>query len=107
LARRGAPQQSFMRVGEAAAAEIRHRVGLAPDDVVEDPETEILQCRADPEDVVVGADDPQPAIWLQQAPARPEPSMAEPVVFVEPGELVPIVVDPVDPAVVWSMQFAA
>ena len=57
LARR--PDQRLVRVGEAAAAEIRHRVDLAPHHVVEDPEAEILQDRADAEDVVIGADHPQ------------------------------------------------
>src|SRR5579863_1488358 len=51
------PDHSLMGVGEAAAAEIRHRIGLAPDDIVEDPETEILENGADAEDVVIGADD--------------------------------------------------
>ena len=35
----GAPDQRFMGIGEARAAEIGHRVGLAPDDVVEDPDS--------------------------------------------------------------------
>ena len=54
LARR--PDQCLVCVGEAAAAEIRHRVGFAPDDVVEDPEAHILEHGADAEDVVIGAD---------------------------------------------------
>ena len=53
-----------MRVGEAGAFEIRHRVGLAPDDIVEDPITSILHSRADAEDIVVAANDPKRAIWL-------------------------------------------
>src|SRR3982074_2957804 len=68
-ARRGVaarPDQCLVRVGEAAAAEIRHRVRLAPDHVVEDPEAEVLQDRADAEDVVVGADHPQ-----RRAPLHP------------------------------------
>ena len=51
------PDHRLVGVGEAAAAEIRHRIGLAPDDVVEDPEAEILEDRADAEYVVIGADD--------------------------------------------------
>ena len=65
------PDQGLVRVGEAPAAEVRHRVGLAPDDVVEDPEVEVLQRRADPEDVVVGADDPERRVLLHHAAARP------------------------------------
>ncbi len=54
-----------MGVGEAAAAEIRHRVGLAPDDVVEHPKAQILELGADPEDAVLGADDPERAVILE------------------------------------------
>ena len=106
LARDGAPQQRLVRIGKAPAAEIRHRVGLAPDNIVEDPEAEILQRRADAEDVVVGADDPEPAVRLQQAPARREPAAGEAVVFVEAGELIPILLDAIDPAVVRPVQLS-
>ena len=53
-----------MRVGEAGAFEIRHRVGLAPDDIVEDPITSILHSRAHAENIVVTANDPKRAIWF-------------------------------------------
>src|SRR5438874_12717252 len=96
-----------MRVGEAPAVEIRHRVGLAPDDVVEDPEAEILQDRADAEDVVIAADDPKRPVRLQKPPAFAEPGTREIVVSGEIGEFVPIRLDTVDPAVIWSVQIAA
>ena len=66
-----------MRVGEAPAAEIRHRVGLAPDHVVEDPESQLLQDRADAEDVVVGADHPERAVLAQQPAALGQPFAGE------------------------------
>jgi uncharacterized membrane-anchored protein len=66
-----------VRVGEAAAAEVRHRVGLAPDHVVEDPEAEILQRRADAEDVVIGADHPDRAVGLQHAALGEQPGAGE------------------------------
>ena len=47
------PDQGLMSVGKTATAEIRHRVRLAPDDVVQNPEAEVLEKRADPENVVV------------------------------------------------------
>ena len=87
------PDQRLMGIGEAAAAEIRHRIGLAPDDVVENPEAEILQDGADAEDVVIGADDPQRAIGLERAAAFGEPGARERVVVGEARELVPVVVD--------------
>src|SRR3546814_1860854 len=37
------PDQRLMRVGEARALEIGHRVRLAPDDVVEDPIIIVLE----------------------------------------------------------------
>src|SRR5262249_61286131 len=41
------PDQSLVCIGEPAAAEIRHRVRLAPDHVVEQPEAQILQDRSE------------------------------------------------------------
>ena len=45
----GRPDQRLMRIGEAPPAKIRHRIGLAPDHVVQNPEAQILQDRADAE----------------------------------------------------------
>ena len=94
-----------MRVGEALAAEVRHRVGLAPHDVVQDPEAEILQDRADAEDVVIGADHPERAVVLQHAPRCGQPGAGEAVIVGEAGELVPVVVDRVDLGIVRPAQF--
>jgi hypothetical protein len=102
-----APQQGLMGVGEAPAAEIRHRIGLAPDDVVEHPESQILQDRADAVDVVIAPDDPERAVWLQQPPRPVEPSPGEAIVLGKAGEAIPGRVDAVDPAVVGAEQLAA
>ena len=93
-----------MRVGEAPAAEVRHRVGLAPDHVVEHPEAQILQDRPDAEDIVIGADHPQRAGVLQHAARLAQPFAGEAVVFGEAGELVPVIVDGVDLGIVGTAQ---
>ncbi len=98
------PDQRLVGVGEAAAAEIRHRVGLAPDHVVEDPEAEILQQRADAEDVVVGADDPKGGGGLHYAAAGEQPGAGEIVIGREARKLVPIVVDRVDLRIVRALE---
>src|ERR1700761_2703688 len=49
------PDHGLVGIGEAAAAKVWHRIGLAPDDIIENPETEVLHDRADTEDIVVGA----------------------------------------------------
>ena len=98
------PDHGLVRVGEAAAAEIRHRVGLAPDHVVEDPEAEILHDRADAENVVVGADHPDGAGRLQHAAAGGEPAFGEVVVGGEARELVPVVGDRIDVRIVRALQ---
>src|SRR3546814_10279117 len=54
-----APDERLMCIGEPSAAEIRHRVGLAPDDVVQHPEAQILEGGAEAKDVVIGAADPR------------------------------------------------
>ena len=109
------PDQRLVRVGEALALEVRHRVGLAPHDVVQQPEAEVLQRRADAEDVVVAADHPQRALGLEHAPRRAEPGAGEGIVARKAcpegirglGELVPVVVDRVDAAVVGTQKLAA
>ena len=50
-----------MGIGKAPAAEIRHRIGLAPHHIVQDPVAQILQAGADAEDIVIGADNPERA----------------------------------------------
>ena len=94
------PDHRLVGVGEAPAAEVRHRIGFAPHDVVENPEAEILENGADAEDVVVGADDDDRGRGLHQPPDGGEPAAREGVILGEIGELVPVVVDRVDQALV-------
>ena len=96
-----------MGVGEAGAAEVGHRVRLAPHDVVQDPEAGVLEQRADAEDVVVAADHPDRAVVLEDSPRLAEPGAAELVVGGEAVELVPVVVDRIDPAALGPEQVAA
>ena len=100
------PDQRFVRVGEAAATEIRHRISLAPDHVIEQPEALVLQRRADPKNVVVGADHPQRAIGLQDTAAFGEPGAAELIVGLKARELVPVLVHAIDNGVVRPQQIA-
>src|SRR5208282_2174763 len=102
----GAPDERLVRVGEAPSAEVRHRVGLAPDHVVQDPEAEVLEDGAHAKDVVVAADHPERAVLLERAARRREPSAREGVVSVEVVELVPRGLAAVDARVVGSMQLA-
>ena len=104
LARR--PDQCLVGIGEAPAAEVRHRVGLAPDHVVQHPEAQVLQRGTDAEDVVVGADHPQRAVLAQQPAAFREPFAGERVIGGKIGEAVPVLVHPIDQAVVRPPQFA-
>ena len=75
------PDQRLVRVGEAGAAEVRHRVGLAPDDVVQDPKLLVLQRGTDAEDVVVAADHPDRAVVLEHPVCLGQPSAGEGVVM--------------------------
>jgi hypothetical protein len=75
--------------------------------VVQDPEAEILQDRADAEDVVVGADHPDRAVRLQHAAHGQQPGTGEGVIGVEAFELVPVVVARVDLRLVRPVQVAA
>ncbi len=106
VARLGGPDHRLMRVGEAFAPEVRHRVRLAPDDVVQDPEAQVLQDRADAEDVVIGADDPQAAGVFQHVAGGREPVAGEAVVVGKARELVPFVIAGIDFGIVGTAQFA-
>ena len=103
----GRPDQRLVGVGEAHALEVRHRVGLAPDHVVEDPEPQVLHRHAHPEDVVVAADHPEGAVVLQHPARFGKPGASELVIGLEGGEPVPVVVDRVDLGIVRAQQVAA
>jgi hypothetical protein len=87
-------------------AEIRHRIRLAPDHVVEDPEAKVLHDRADTEDVVIGADDPNGRRRFHHAPASRQPGLREIVVGREARELVPVVIDGIDARIVRALEIA-
>ena len=84
-----------MGVGEADAAEIWHWVALDPNDVVENPVTEVLQDAADAVDVMVGTDHPKRSGGFEHTPAFAEPLAREVIVDFEAFELVPILGDPI------------
>ena len=95
-----------MRVGETGSAEIGHRVGLAPHDVVQDPEVRVLQQGADAIDVVIAANDPDGAVVLEDAPGLGEPLTGEIVIGRQAIELVPLVIAGVDLAPLGPEQVA-
>ena len=95
-----------MRVCQAFAAKIRHRVGFAPDHIVQDPIPCVLQRRPNPKDVVIRSDHPDGAIRLKQSACRLEPVLGEFVIGGETRELVPGVIDRIHLAVVGAMQIA-
>ena len=103
----GGPDQGLVRIGEARALEIRHRIGLAPDDVIEDPEAGILEDAADAENIVIAADHPDGAIRLEHAARLLHPLPGEEVIIVETADLIPVIIDRVDLGIVGAVQIAA
>ena len=91
----GTPDHGFVGVGEPPAPKIRHRVGLAPDHVVKDPEAKILQRRTDPKDIVITANHPQRPFGLQHPSTLRQPGAGERIIGGEIIEPVPIIVDPI------------
>ena len=98
------PDQSLMRVGEAPPAKVRHRIRFPPHHVVQHPEAEILKDGTDAEDVVVAADHPEAGVRLQHAAAGGKPFAGEGVIGGEAAELVPVVVDGIDAAIVRPVE---
>ncbi len=97
----------LVSVLEAAAAEIRHRVGLAPDDVVEDPEAEVLHASRR-RGRCCGRSRSTQIVPLGFSTRRAASSQArrEGVIGGEAVELVPVVVDGVDLRLVGTVQVA-
>src|SRR5260221_13018988 len=95
-----------MCMAERTATKVGHGFGFPPDQVVENPEAEILHDRADGEIVGVRADDPDGTSWFHHAPARSEPAPREIVVGRKAREFVPTVVDGVDARIIRSLQIA-
>ena len=58
------PDHRLMRIGKAFATEIRHRVRLAPDHIIEDPIALVLKSGTNAEYVVVATDHPDRAIHV-------------------------------------------
>ena len=94
------PDQCFMGVGEAPAAKIRHWIGFAPDNIVQDPKLLILQDRTGPKNIVVGADHENRRVPLHGSARAIEPCPGKIVVIGKARKLVPIVVDAIDEALV-------
>ena len=94
------PDHCFVRIGEAPATKVGHRIRFAPDNVVENPESEILENRADSENVMIGADDHDGRVSLHHATRGLQPPACERVIFGEVRKFVPVVVDGVDDALI-------
>ena len=90
------PDQRLVRIGEPRALEIGHRIGLAPDDIVQNPEARILQARTDAENIVIAADHPERAVRFQDAARFGQPCRSEGIISGEGIELVPVVIDGID-----------
>ena len=95
-----------MGIGEAPSAKIRHGIGLAPDDVVQNPEAHILHQRADTENIVIGADDENGCILFHHAPRRAQPVPAEGIIGGKILEFVPVIIHGIDKTVVGAVKLA-
>ena len=101
------PDQCLMGVGKPPASKIRHRVRFPPNDIVEDPESQVLQDGANTKNIVIAAYDPQGAVLTEQAARLAEPGTGEHVVSLEIDKAVPLLINTIDQAVVRPPQLAA
>ena len=85
------PNQRLMGIGEAGATKIRHRIGFAPNNIVQNPIAEILQGRADAENIMIRADNPQRAGRLQHPLGLAQPRAGEAVISREIVKFIPII----------------
>ena len=89
-----------MGIGEASATKIRHGVGFAPDHIIEQPVVKILQSCANAENIVIRTDHPQGTVFFQHTLAGFQPGSGKIVIGGEAGELIPVLMHPIDPAIV-------
>ena len=85
----GRPQDHLRRVGEVPAGQVGGRIGLVPDDVVEDPEPQALKGKPDGVDDVRRPGDPDRPVGLQHPPARLEPRKVERQALLDAAGLIP------------------
>ena len=104
IARR--PDKRLMRVGKARAFKIRHRVGFAPDNVIQHPKTDILQGRADAENIVIRANDPQRPRRLHHTARLSQPRTGESIISGKAVKLIPVIRHRIHMACVRSGQIA-
>ena len=95
-----------MGIGKTAPAKIGHGIGFAPNNVIEHPEAQILQGRADPENIVIGTNDPKAGLRLHDAAALGQPSAGKGVIIGKACEFIPIIVDRIHYALVGARQSA-
>ena len=104
----GAPDQGFLGVGKSSATKVRHGVGFSPYHVIQKPEAKILQRCADAVDIVIGANHPERSRILKHPARLGEPGAGKGVIGSKILELIPIVCNASDTAlVVGSQQLAA
>mmetsp|Transcript_23240 Transcript_23240/g.39979 ORF Transcript_23240/g.39979 Transcript_23240/m.39979 type:complete len:225 (+) Transcript_23240:1414-2088(+) len=100
------PDHRLVGIGEPLAPEIWHRIRLAPNHIVQNPEAFVLQGRSNAEDVVIAADDPDRTVRLEQAAGGLQPGRGEFVIGAEGIELIPMIINRIHLAVVGAMQIA-
>ena len=96
-----------MRVRQPFATEIRHRVDLAPDNIVQNPVSRVLQFGPNAENIMIAANHPNRAIGLQQSTRRRQPIAGEPVIAFKAGELVPSIIHRINAGIIGPVQVAA
>ena len=93
-----------MRIGKPPASEIRHRVRLAPNNIVQNPEIEILQQFANPENIVITANYPDRPIRFQHPARLGQPGCTKRIIGGKGIKLIPGISHRVDMALIRPRQ---
>ncbi len=95
-----------MRVLETTTTEVWHRIGLAPYDVVQKPEANVLKLCANAENIVVRTNNPDSAIWLQHATAGQKPCAGEGIIGLKAFKLIPMIVNSANHRLIRAVKIA-
>ena len=96
-----------MRIAEPLTAEIRHRVGFAPDNVIEDPVPNVLKRITNTINVVVRTDHPNRTGVFKHTARCCQPVTGKLVIVTETVKLVPVIIDRINLGVVRTQKITA
>ena len=78
---------------------------LNPGNIIQDPKTQVLHPAAHPVNIVISANHPQGTISFKHPAAGSQPLYCKLIVFLKILELIPLIINRIDPGKIGTPQF--